>query len=44
MYSQKEITSALANIIIEAIREDRNLTEKENGHCIELLDKAMIIP
>ena len=43
MDPQKEIANALADVIFEAIREDRTLTEKENNHCIKLLDKAMII-
>ena len=43
MDPQKEITDALADVIFEAVKEDRNLTEKENNHCIKLLDKAMII-
>ena len=43
MDPQKEITAALADVIFEAIREDRNLTKQENNHCIKLLDKAMII-
>ena len=43
MDPQKEITNALADVIFEAIREDRTLSEDENNHCIELLDKAMII-
>lgn len=44
MYSQKEITNALADVIVDAIRENRNLTRGENLECIKLLDKAMIIP
>jgi hypothetical protein len=43
MDPQKEITEALADVILEAIRENRTLTENENNHCIKLLDKAMII-
>ena len=44
MYSQKEITNALADVIVEAIRENRDLTHVENKDCIKLLEKAMIIP
>jgi len=44
MYSQKEITDALADIIVVAIRENRDLTQVENQGCIKLLEKAMIIP
>ena len=44
MDSQKEITNALADVIVEAIRENRNLTHVENQECIKLLEKAMIIP
>ena len=43
MYHHKEITDALADVIFEAIRENRNLTEHENNHYIKLLDKAMTI-
>ncbi len=43
MDPQKEITEALADVIFDAIRENRNLTKQENNHCIKLLDKAMII-
>jgi hypothetical protein len=42
MDPQKEITEALADVIFEAIRENRNLTKQENNHCIKLLDRAMI--
>jgi len=44
MDSHKDITGTLANVIIEAIKENRELTQKENRQCIKLLDKAMIIP
>jgi len=44
MYSQKEITDALADIIVDAIRENRDLTQVENQDCIKLLEKAIIIP
>jgi len=44
MDSHKDITGTLANVIIEAIKENRGLTQKENSQCIKLLDKAMIIP
>ena len=44
MYSQKEITNALADVIFEAVRENRDLTIGENQECIKLLEKAMIIP
>ncbi len=44
MYSQKEITNALADVIVDAIRENRDLTLAENHECIKLLEKAMIIP
>jgi hypothetical protein len=44
MYSQKEITNALADVIVEAIRENRDLTHVENKECVKLLEKAMIIP
>ena len=44
MYSQKEITNALADVIVEAIRENRDLTHVENQECVKLLDKAMILP
>ena len=44
MDSQEEITTALADVIIEAVRENRDLTRGENQECIKLLDKAMIIP
>ncbi|MEE9512139.1 MAG: hypothetical protein V3V83_02505 [Nitrosopumilaceae archaeon] len=44
MDSHKDITGTLANVIIEAIKENRGLTQKENRQCIKLLDEAMIIP
>ena len=44
MESQEDITNALADVIIEAVRENRDLTHGENQECIKLLDKAMIIP
>ena len=44
MDSHKDITGTLANVIIEAIKENRGLTQKENRQCIKLLDQAMIIP
>ena len=44
MDSQEDITTALADVIIEAVRENRDLTLGENQECIKLLDKAMIIP
>ncbi len=43
MGSQKEITNALADVIVGAIRENRNLTNVENQECVKLLEKAMII-
>ena len=39
-----EITNALADMIVEAVRENRDLTHLENQECIKLLEKAMIIP
>ncbi len=44
MYSQKEITNALADVIVDAIRENRDLTLAENHEFIKLLEEAMIIP
>jgi len=44
MDSHKDITDTLANVIIEAVKENRELTQQENRQCIKLLDKAMIIP
>ncbi len=41
MGTQKEITNALADVIVEAIRENRNLTHVENQECIKLLEKAI---
>jgi len=44
MDSHKDITDTLANVIIEAVKENRKLTQQENRQCIKLLDQAMIIP
>ncbi len=44
MESHRKITNALADVIVEAIRENRNLTHVENQECVKLLDKAMILP
>ncbi len=44
MDSHKDITDTLANVIIEAVKANRELTQQENRQCIKLLDKAMIIP
>ncbi len=43
MGTQKEITNALAEVIVQAIRENRDLTHVENQECVKLLEKAMII-
>ena len=44
MDSHGKITNALVDVIVEAIRENRDLTHVENQECVKLLEKAMIIP
>jgi hypothetical protein len=44
MDSHRTITSALADVIVEAIRENRDLTHVENQECVKLLEKALILP
>ena len=44
MDSHEDITGTLADVIFEAVKENRELTSQENQQCIKLLDKAMVIP
>ena len=39
----EEITAKLADVIVGALQENRDLTSQENENCIRLLDQALVL-